>query len=140
MSMGTVRSRPGTVISSGVGLRGNGTAGISASSYPRSGTSLVSSPRSVPRAVIPTVGSCLRRASARASAGSMCPAVPPPASTTCTEIHRSPDERFLTRRLIVFHLTPGFRMARAVFAAGSSRAKAIMSPTANIVGSRADPP
>ena len=46
----------------------------------------------------------------------------------------------MTRRLIVFHLTPGLRMARAAFAAGSSLAKAIISPMANKVGSRAEPP
>ena len=49
---------------------------------PRSGTSLVSRPRSVPRQVIGIRGSMRRSASATAKAGSTWPAVPPPASTT----------------------------------------------------------
>ena len=46
------------------------------------GTSVVSNPRAVPSAVILASGTSSRTASATASAGSMWPAVPPPATTT----------------------------------------------------------
>src|SRR5215211_1636361 len=62
--------------------RGIGTGGISSRSSPAAGTTVVSNPRAVPSAVSATAGSSRRSSRPVAIKGDVCPAVPPPASTT----------------------------------------------------------
>jgi hypothetical protein len=72
----------------------------------------VSSPRSVPSAVIRAPGTSRTIASAKASAGSMCPALPPPAITTdgprgLSRLSRGPTSRRWVSSFIVGSGTPG---------------------------------
>ncbi len=75
-------SRRGRRARSRDGLRGRGTRSISSRGTPACGTSRVSMPEAVPTAhTVASARNCCT-ASAMASRGLMCPAVPPPASTT----------------------------------------------------------
>ena len=67
----------------GVRLTAVGTArGLETTVVPAAGTTVVSRPRAVPTAVSRTPGSSRRSSCAVAISGDVCPAVPPPASTT----------------------------------------------------------
>ena len=130
------RSRPGR--------RGIGTGGISSSSRPAAGTTVVSRPRAVPTAVNRWSGASRRNSCAVAISGDVCPAVPPPAST----IETGRSDRLIAgcgssaepTTVVIRGLGRIDFLASILRAAGSSRAQASSTPTASRLAISAEPP